>query len=443
MELWKAGIVAEIVLAPGGCWDEPQIQVNAILTKTQEGVESVGNPVQSRALAAAVTNLSLAQDLPLAGLRVIDFGAFVAGPIASVALGDLGADVIKVEPITGDPMRVVYRSFFPANRGKRSVAIDMKSPEGLAIARRLCESADVVCSNFRPGVAARLGIDGGGLESSRPGIVVLNNPGYGASGPKAQNAAFDPAMQAACGHEFRAGGAGNQPLCNRFTPVDYGGGAIGTVAVLYALYRRIRSREGAELTVPLLSVGVFLLSELIRSPAGEFSGGEALDATQSGFHPAESIYQTTDGWVAICARGEKSARALAMALKVADEIRRPRNRWAAAESSILATAVRAYGAKELKRTLDEAGVWSEICRDDGVKSILEDPVLNKNGSLFRTLTEKFGHLSGVGSLFRLSRSKRTSGGFIPTSGGQTREVLASLGYGEAEIESFYQRKIVA
>jgi crotonobetainyl-CoA:carnitine CoA-transferase CaiB-like acyl-CoA transferase len=441
--LWDAGIVVEPVLPPGQCWDDPQVKCNDIITKTSDGTETVGNPIQSRALAAAEKFDTATSDMPLAGIKVIDFGAFVAGPIASVGLGDLGADVIKVEPMSGDPMRVVYSSFFPANRGKRSIAIDMKSAEGLAIAHRLCESADVVCSNFRPGVAARLGIDGTSLQAKRPGIVVLNNPGYGSSGPKAQNAAFDPAMQAACGHEYRAGGVGNRPLCNRFTPVDYAGGAIGSVAVLFALYRRMRCREGAELTVPLLSVGVFLLSELIRSSAGIFAGGEPLDASQAGLHPAESLYQTADGWIAVCARDERSSQSLVSILGVDDRIRRRRKEWGEQESAILGAAVKMRSGLTLKHDLQQAGVWSEICCEDGVSAILEDPVLNANGTIYHDDTQQFGRISGIGSLFRLSRSKRESRGYLPKLGEHTREVLSALGYGAADIDSFYERKVVA
>jgi crotonobetainyl-CoA:carnitine CoA-transferase CaiB-like acyl-CoA transferase len=141
--LWAAGIAAETVLPPGGCWDDPQTQHNGVIVRNR-GDRHVGRPVQVQCEApSAVSKAPTLQaqvpvsGRPLSNLRVVDFGTVVAGPVSSVSLGDLGADVIKVETLEGDPLRGAFRPFSSANRGKRSICIDLKAPDGRAIAHRL------------------------------------------------------------------------------------------------------------------------------------------------------------------------------------------------------------------------------------------------------------------------------------------------------------------
>lgn len=443
LKLWEAGIVAEPVLAPGECWDEPQVEHNGVLARTEAGVTYVGNPITVKLSPAPRTASPAANSLPLQGIRVVDFGAFVAGPLASVGLSDLGADVVKVEPLEGDPMRGVYRHFAATNRGKRTIAIDMKSAEGVAIAHELCARADVVCSNFRAGAAARLGIDAASLHPKNPATIVLNNAGYGVDGPKARNPAFDPAMQALTGLEVRAGGTGNEPVFDRYTPIDFAGGMLGAASVVFALYRRARSAEGAELTVPLLNLGVFLQSELIRSAAGVFCGAPPLDGDQTGFHPAEKIYQASDGWIAICARGSERAAALGRALGLAEALDRPREQWSAAESALIAKAVHTHSLEDLARKLQQSDVWFEVCRTDGASLALSDAALNARGSIYEVSHPDLGKVRGLGPLYGLSKSRHAARGETPLKGQHTREVLISLDYGAAEIDALYERKIVA
>ena len=136
---------------------------------------------------------------------------------------DLGADVIKVEPVTGDPNRSIFRSYGSVNRGKRCITVDLKAPEGLKIAQQLCVAADVVTNNFRPGVSTRLGIDAKTLHALKPELIVLESAAYGSTGPKAEGAGFDMCFQALCGHDWRAGGVDNPPLWNRTSMVDFAG----------------------------------------------------------------------------------------------------------------------------------------------------------------------------------------------------------------------------
>ena len=442
-EIWAADLPAEPVLPPGGCWEDEQVRHNGIIVRDPDGVRHVGHPVSATLSPAAAKPSPAAGPMPLSGVTVIDFGAFVAGPYASIALTDLGADVIKVEAITGDPNRSVFRSFTSVNRGKRVIGLDLKSEEGKEIARRLCENADIAINNFRTGVSARLGIDAKSLHRLNPGLIVLESAAYGSSGPKAERPGFDMVFQAFCGHEYRAGGLGNPPLWNRTSMVDYAGGMLGAVATLQHLYQRVRSGCGAELGIGLLNSGIFLLSELIALSDGRFEGASPLNHEQSGYRPTEQMYEASDGWIAIDARDDASARRLAKALHLEDTLTGPGDGWAEPEAKAIADAVRRRPVADLLSALDTAGVWAEHCRRDVEHAVLHDPALIAAGTVYCSLHPDYGQLREIGPLYRFSRSHREAHGHAPLRGQHSRELLAELGYDAAAIDDFYARKIVA
>src|SRR5205085_6513773 len=139
----------------------------------------------------------------------------------------------------------------------------------------------------------------------------LDSPAYGAEGPTALKSGFDMVMQALCGHEMKAAGQGNPPAWNRNNMVDFAAGMLGAVVTLTALVHRARTGEGSSLESPLLNAGVWLLSELIQTPDGEWAGAPDLSADRAGYSATESLYQTRDAWIAIAARGAAAQTALA------------------------------------------------------------------------------------------------------------------------------------
>jgi crotonobetainyl-CoA:carnitine CoA-transferase CaiB-like acyl-CoA transferase len=439
--IWAVGMPAEPVLLPGACWDDAQVATNDVLVTDAARVRRVGHPIQADASPAARTPARSSGDAPLAGVRVIDFGAFVAGPYASVILADLGADVIKVEAMTGDPNRSVFRSYASVNRGKRAIKLDLKSPEGREIAQRLCLSAAVITSNFRAGVSARLGIDARTLHAMKPQLIVLESAAYGTAGPKRDRAGFDMCFQALCGHDWRGGGAGNPPLWNRTSMVDYAAGALGAVAVLRHLYTRARRGEGAELGMSLLNAGIYLLSELIQKPDGSFAGAPALNQDQTGYHPAERMYEAADAWVAIVARGDASSHQLVQVLGLGDAVKRARAQWDEAEGHSIAAAVRKRAASELCAALERAGVWAEVCKQDVERAVLNDPKLVASGTVYQSEHPQFGHMRQIGPLFRLSAAPNSASAHSALPGEHTREVLEELAYDTADIESLIERKV--
>jgi len=439
--IWKAGLPAEPVLPPGGCWDDAQVQHNGIVALGTDGTRSIGHPLTARPSPAPRRTVPGGLSAPLAGIKVMDFGAFVAGPYTSTVLSDFGADVIKVEPMTGDPNRGIFLSWTSSNRGKRCVTIDLKTPDGLKIARELCVAADVVTSNFRPGVSARLGIDAKTLHGLKPELIVLESAAYGTTGPRADGAGFDMCFQALCGHDWRGGGVGNAPLWNRTSMVDFTAGLLGAVGVLQHLYERALSGAGTELGAGLLNAGLFLFSELIQRADGEFAGAPPLNARQTGYHPAEQLYQAADGWLAIAARGETMARRLLDVLGLSD-IETPRGGWSLDVENRIAAVVAGRSVADLAAALEKAGVWAERCSAEGESQNLRDRDLVRLGTVCSTEHPQFGVVRQIGPLVRLSAANRGVRRHAPLPGEHTDEILAELGYSTAQVADLRERRIV-
>jgi crotonobetainyl-CoA:carnitine CoA-transferase CaiB-like acyl-CoA transferase len=393
--LWSAGLPAELVLPPGECWDFPQATHNGVIVRDEDGTRHVGNPIIAKSVTATHRRAS-STPVPLQELRVLDFGAFLAGPKAPGVLADLGADVVKVEPPAGDPARGTLRGFMTGNRGKRGIVIDLKTSEGLAVALDLSAKADIVCNNFRAGVSARLGIDPESLHALKSDLIVLESPAYGSSGPLAQRAGFDLVMQSVCGHEMRAGGEGNAPLYNGTAMVDFAGGMLGAVGLLSALLYRARTGKGVALDAPLFNAGIFLLSELIQRPDGTFEGGELVNRRRTGFRPGEAMYEARGGWLAISVPNDRAAAALERILDLTGKLPSDVRSWGDRESDAIAAAILQRSVAELSATLAKAGVWNEKCRTDAENEVLDSQ--SARVSWHPTL----GRIREVGQLFSFS-----------------------------------------
>lgn len=428
---WERGLPAEEVLQPGECWSDPQVVHNRTIVQQRNGTRHVGLPFSSTPLRKDAAKSSGKRTKPLEGVRVVDCGAFVAGPLAGVTLADLGADVVKVEARQGDPNRGIFKSFTFANRGKRVIGVDMKNPDGIKVMQKLCARADVVMNNFRPGVAQRLGIDPESLANVNSSVIVLEAPAFGKDGPSAGKAGFDMVMQAWSGLEVKMAGVGNPPRWNRTNLVDNAGGMIGAVAALAALVHRERTGNTVSLNSPLCNAGIFCISELIQRPDGSFDGVPTLNASLTGYTPTEALYRAADGWVAIVARGDEACRGLQSALGLE-----------ALQENSIAAAVASLDLAELKASLEPHGVWVEECRDGKEQQILSDPALIAQGTVRISEHSTYGKLTELGPLFSLSRSATGNDIPSPVIGENTREVLEDLGCDDREIERLYAEKAI-
>lgn len=226
---------------------------------------------------------------PLKGLRILDFSLLLPGPFATVVLADLGAEVIKVEPLAGDPARTTpgKEKFHGANRGKRSLAVDLKNEVSKEIVRRLVEKSDVVVEGFRPGVADRLGIGAVALRAVCPRLIYCSISGYGASGPWRDMPGHDLNYLAAAGAFAFSGQWRGQPHRSSLPVADLVAGALLAVSIMCAIQERTLTGTGRKLELSLFDVALFCTSTRF---------GMAVDSAHRDLlRPTNDLFKTSDG----------------------------------------------------------------------------------------------------------------------------------------------------
>ena len=381
----------------------------------------------------------------LQDVKILSFNHFLAGPAAAQLLGDLGADVVAVEPLGGAFQRnwAVAGHFvdgqsvnhLSTGRNKRSLAVDMKSPAGKAVAERLIAGADVVMENFRPGAMARLGFDPERLLSDYPRLVYAAASGFGSSGPYVQRPGQDLLLQAMSGLAAHTGRADGPPVAVGSVVIDQHAAALYAMGIVSALFRRERTGRGGRVDVNLLQAAIDLQAESItawlngaphKSPRG--SGGVASWFSTGGY----GIHATTDGAIAISmAPPQNLGNALDIdALKQMSDVdsfprREDITRLVAKKVSTLTTA-------EAAAHLDAAEIWNAAVQtyDD----LPDNPQL-QHLKAFRTVKGATGK-----PITMLAHPVQYDGEapgvcMVPQPlGAQTRQVLEDFGYSPGEIE---------
>jgi len=248
----------------------------------------------------------MSQRKPLTGIKVLDFTRLFAGPFCTMLLGDLGADVAKVEAPEGDPIRYqgppFYKkhsfSFLAANRNKRSITIDIKSSEGKTLARKLALAADVIVENFRPGVMKRLGLDYESLRTERPGLIYVSMSGFGGDGPFSEVGAFDLTIQAEGGYMSLTGERNGEPIKLGTSAFDLVCGQYAMGAVMTALFDRTRTGKGQLIETSLFEGEISFLVD-----AGMQYLTTGVSKGKWGSEHAQLVpykaFEASDGWVVI------------------------------------------------------------------------------------------------------------------------------------------------
>jgi len=383
---------------------------------------------------------------PLAGVRVLDLSAYLAGPVGPLVLAELGADVVKVEPVTGDVHRNMQPMYAAGQRGKRTVALDLKSADAQAVLRRLFSWADVVHQNARLGLAGKLGYDEATVRAVNPGVIYSFASGFGERGPKAPLPANDQLMQAIAGIEAGQGGAGQPPTFLRWGAVDVVGGWISACGMLAALYARRRDGSGQSVASTLLGAAMTLNSGAFL--AGDTAvGGPVLDGQQTGYGAAYRMYQGADGaWFALAIPDAGSWLRMRDAVAVDDlPLSPPPLRTEATgpgcgpqpEELVLAATFRGKDAAVWVRELRAADVPVEPVADadrtEYSARFLDDPV---NRQLGRVVSYQWGNLGQVEQPCfppRIGPDAAVPGAAgIAGLGEHTAEVLELVGFDAAE-----------
>jgi crotonobetainyl-CoA:carnitine CoA-transferase CaiB-like acyl-CoA transferase len=381
----------------------------------------------------------------LEGVRLIDFGQYLAGPFGPMVIGDLGADVIKVEPITGDGMRMANQPFFGCQRGKRSIAVDLKNERGRDIALQLVERADIVHHNMTAGVATKLGIDYAACKAVKPDIIYCNTWAYGLEGPLARFGGLDPLYQASAGLEYESGAVheGNEPIYYRFGMCDASNAMLSVVAVLGALYHRMRTGEGQEVWTSLFDGGAIFASDA-HLVSGVPAPRPHLDKDLTGLSATYRLYPTQDDdWICVAAVTDDEFRALCTALGLPEIATDARFGSAAARlehrrqlQTILEPRFLTKTARFWSRTLDDVGVPNEVPVDtQGGEAPLFDADNVALGLVAHYEHPLLGDMRQFGELIGFSDTPGRIAGPPPLVGADTRAILRELGTTDAEIDA--------
>jgi crotonobetainyl-CoA:carnitine CoA-transferase CaiB-like acyl-CoA transferase len=383
---------------------------------------------------------------PLAGVRVLDLGAFIAGTFAPGIMSAWGADVIKIEPPDGDPFRTYGLGFVGYNRGKRGLAIDLKKPEGRQAFLDLVKVSDVVLDNYRNGVRERLGIDYATLKQVNPRIISCSVTGYGPTGELSPDPGFDPLVQARSGL-MDAQGGGEEPVFYQIPINDTGSAMAAAFGMVAALYARERTGKGQEVLTCLANQSMLFQSgELTHYEGRPANPKGALDCI--GTSALNRFYQCADeGWVLVAGNRPEHFPSLCVALGHPE--------WAGrviAEKALL-EPVQGTLATQL------AEGFAAISRDEAVDRLLtrgvpaapalstldifESPWLHENGYFQDFDHPQFGAMMGPEFLGHFSRS---GGGYprrSPLIGEHSMEVLEDWGFQPDRIADLLAAGVIA
>jgi len=389
----------------------------------------------------------------LTGYRVLDCSIAMAGPFAAQRLGDLGADVVKVEPVTGEWQRHaaaggaggnrINVSFLSLNRNKRSLAVDLKTDAGRAVLRRLVSPADVFLQNYRPGVAARLGVDYESLRAVNPALVYVSISGYGEDGPYAQRPGQDLLLQAMSGAMLSTGRTGEAPRAAGQYVVDAVTASTAFEGVLAALLHRERTGEGQLVTVNMLdAITTLQMQELSVHTVGGLPQTRSAEPHAHVYIRAPyGAFRTADGYIVLAfpplktlgeVLGEDSF------LGMVDE----EHGWSHRDE-IFATTARHLESKPSQHWLDAfsaAGIWAGPVY--GYADLLQDPQVRHNGTFVSYDHPTEGRVTTPGFPYRFSATPPRIDRGAPLTGEHTREVLGELGLDGAEIDQLLDDGVV-
>jgi crotonobetainyl-CoA:carnitine CoA-transferase CaiB-like acyl-CoA transferase len=392
--------------------------------------------------------------LPLAGIRVIDFGRFIAGPYCAMLLADMGADVIRVDRRHGSEDRYIAAitesgeggGFLSLNRNKRNLALDTSKPESAEIIRRLVKGADVVVANLPNNVLKNMGLDNESLRAIKPDIILARISTFGPDGPYANRVGFDTVVQAMSGAMSLTGFPG-APVRDIVPFEDFGTALHTAFGVMVALYHRAQTGEGQIVDGSLLATGIAYVQGLLAERS--VLGIERRQMGNTSFYAAPSdAYQTKDGWIVVSAVGNDMFARWARLVGREDFIGDPRFASDQLRADNRAAITQTMTAWLAQRTTDQAIAELEKARVPAgpvldLQQVLDDPQVQAR-ELLRYLDHP-GAAKPVPLADTAVRLSATPGGIRQRAaalGEHTDEVLQEIGYQEEEIAVLRAAEVV-
>jgi crotonobetainyl-CoA:carnitine CoA-transferase CaiB-like acyl-CoA transferase len=394
---------------------------------------------------------------PFAGVRILDFTRYLAGPYGTYQLALLGADVVKIESHEGDESRhlLVNRewadrkmasSFLAVNANKRSITLDLRKPAAIEIIKRLVRTADVVWENFRPGVMDRLGLSYDALAAINPRLIYCAVSGFGHTGPERTTAAFDGKLQAMSGIMSITGDPAGGPMRAGFAICDTIGGMTAALAVSSALYQRQQTGRGQFVDVAMLDAAL----AFIPGPVCEYTVA-GIPQRQIGNgsvsrKPTASRFRAGDGYIVLAVLTERQFENLMRTIGRADALDDPRFKdWRARtdnepalreiiETALTADEPKAWEARLTAADVPCATVWK-------IEEITQHPQLGHR-DVMQTIDSRFGPMRLVGAGFRLAHGSPGIEREPPTLGEHTEQILGEAGYGPTEIEKLRADRVI-
>jgi len=386
---------------------------------------------------------------PFAGVRILDFTRYLAGPYGTYQLALLGADVVKIESRDGDETRSqlvgkewaarkMPPGFLAVNGNKRSLTLDLRRPEAVEIVKRLVTRADVVWENFRPGVMDKLGVGYDTLSAINPRLIYCAVSGFGHTGPERTTAAFDGKLQAMSGIMSITGEPAGGPMRAGFAICDTIGGMTAALAVSSALYQRTHTGRGQFVDVAMLDAAL----AFIPGPVSEYTVA-GIEQRQIGNgsvsrKPTASRFRAGQGFIVLAVLTEKQFASLMRTIGRADALDDPRFKdWAARtdhepalrqviEGALATDDPKTWEAKLTAADVPCACIWK-------IDEIVEHPQL-EHRDVLQMVDSRFGPMKLVGSGFRLAHGSPSIDRAPPTLGEHTDEILGEAGYTPADIE---------
>lgn len=385
---------------------------------------------------------------PLDGIKVLDFTQAAGGPFGGQLLGDMGADVIKIEPLTGDHFRHMLGGAWTAaiNRNKRGIAVDLKKPEGKEIILKMAKNADVFMEAFVPGVMDKLGLGYGVIKEINPRIIYCSISGYGQTGPYRGRAGYDVCAQCESGIMAATGEEGRPYVRIGSSLIDYGTGMYAAYGIALALLEREKTGRGQQIDVSLLDTGVSWMNYWITYYSLYHENPPRLGSGHQYAAPYQ-VFETKDRPMFIGVSTDKFWKSFCQVLNLPELAADPRfatnddrvkNR--AELVPLVQKVIKEYTSAELLEKLDAVGIPCAPVNKIG--DMVADPHVQERETVITMEYPGFGKILVPGIPLRLSETPGEIRRAAPLLGEHTVEVLAEAGYTEAEIKQLLEKKVV-